>query len=204
MVFNQESDNREDTLQGSADEREGKFTPLTLSTSQSPPPDGGFAAWCVVVGAWCTSFCSFGWLNSELEPWRLILPCIRLADFCHRYWHIPGLLREGTPQGILFKHSRVDPVSSGLLHVSCGELPVWPSWTVLTSSQGPVVGHVYDRHGPRVLIIVGAFMHVFGLMMASISKEYYQLLLSQGVCSAIGAAAIFQPGEWLSSSPILV
>jgi hypothetical protein len=38
-------------------------------------------------------------------------------------------------------------------------------------------------------------MHIFGLMMASISREYYQLLLSQGICSAIGAAAIFQPGN---------
>jgi MFS family permease len=30
-------------------------------------------------------------------------------------------------------------------------------------------------------------------MMASISKEYYQVLLSQGVCSAMGVCAIFQP-----------
>lgn len=30
-------------------------------------------------------------------------------------------------------------------------------------------------------------------MMASISTEYYQILLSQGVCSAIGVSAIFQP-----------
>jgi MFS family permease len=30
-------------------------------------------------------------------------------------------------------------------------------------------------------------------MMASISKEYYQILLSQGVCSAMGVCAIFQP-----------
>lgn len=30
--------------------------------------------------------------------------------------------------------------------------------------------------------------------MASISKTYYQFLLSQGVCSAIGVACIFQPG----------
>ena len=31
-----------------------------------PPsaPDGGLAAWTVVLGTWCTSFCSFGWLNS--------------------------------------------------------------------------------------------------------------------------------------------
>ena len=31
--------------------------------------------------------------------------------------------------------------------------------------------------------------------MASISKEYYQILLSQGVCSAIGVSIIFQPGK---------
>jgi hypothetical protein len=27
-------------------------------------PDGGTWAWLCVLGAWCTSFCSFGWLNS--------------------------------------------------------------------------------------------------------------------------------------------
>lgn len=27
-------------------------------------PDGGRAAWLVVLGAWCVSFCSYGWINS--------------------------------------------------------------------------------------------------------------------------------------------
>lgn len=36
-------------------------------------------------------------------------------------------------------------------------------------------------------------MHVFGLMMASISHEYYQFLLAQGVCSALGAGFLFWP-----------
>ncbi len=31
----------------------------------SDAPDGGLDAWLVVLGAWCTSFCSFGWINSE-------------------------------------------------------------------------------------------------------------------------------------------
>lgn len=31
-------------------------------------PDGGFTAWLVVFGAWCTSFCSFGWLNGSSNP----------------------------------------------------------------------------------------------------------------------------------------
>jgi len=37
-------------------------------------------------------------------------------------------------------------------------------------------------------------MHVFGLMMTSISTEYYQFLLAQGICSPLGASAIFYPG----------
>lgn len=27
-------------------------------------PDGGRTAWLVILGNWCTSFCSFGWVNS--------------------------------------------------------------------------------------------------------------------------------------------
>jgi MFS family permease len=64
-----------------------------------------------------------------------------------------------------------------------------------TMPQGPVVGRLFDMYGPRWLIIGGSCLHVFGLMMASISTEYYQVLLSQGVCSAIGVAAIFQSGK---------
>lgn len=56
---------------------------------------------------------------------------------------------------------------------------------------GPVIGFLFDRYGPRWLLLVGSAMHVFGLMMASVSTQYYQLLLSQGLCSAIGVAAVF-------------
>jgi len=30
----------------------------------SDAPDGGIVAWGVILGLWCTSFCSFGWLSS--------------------------------------------------------------------------------------------------------------------------------------------
>ncbi|RDW91653.1 hypothetical protein BP5796_02818 [Coleophoma crateriformis] len=62
-----------------------------------------------------------------------------------------------------------------------------------TFAMSPVIGRLYDSFGPRYIILGGSFLHVFGLMMASISSEYYQLLLSQGVCSAMGICAIFQP-----------
>ncbi|KAK9447082.1 major facilitator superfamily domain-containing protein [Limtongia smithiae] len=58
---------------------------------------------------------------------------------------------------------------------------------------GPFVGKLFDNYGPRYLLLTGTFFHVFGLMMASISSEYYQFLLSQGICSPIGASMLFFP-----------
>ena len=59
------------------------------------------------------------------------------------------------------------------------------------SALGPVFGQLFDRYGPKYLLLIGSFLQVFGLMMASISTKYYQFLLSQGVCSALGVAAVF-------------
>ncbi|KAF2762425.1 monocarboxylate permease-like protein [Pseudovirgaria hyperparasitica] len=58
---------------------------------------------------------------------------------------------------------------------------------------GPVVGKITDHYGPRVPILIGSFLHVFGLMMTSISREYYQIFLAQSVCSAIGCSFVFYP-----------
>lgn len=33
--------------------------------SISSAPDGGLQAWLVVLGAWCSSFVSYGWINSK-------------------------------------------------------------------------------------------------------------------------------------------
>lgn len=43
---------------------------LTPDSSEDGPshedaPDGGLTAWLVVLGAWCSSFCSYGWINSK-------------------------------------------------------------------------------------------------------------------------------------------
>ncbi|KAA8651222.1 hypothetical protein EYZ11_005182 [Aspergillus tanneri] len=121
------------------------------------PPDGGLTAWMVVMGAWCTSFCSFGWVNSV------------------------GIFQSYYESHMLSQYS-----SSTIAWI--------PSLQIFFMfAMGPIVGKLYDAFGARYLIMVGTFCHVFGLMMASISTQYYQILLSQGVCSAIGAAAIFQP-----------
>ncbi|KAF2031231.1 MFS general substrate transporter [Setomelanomma holmii] len=59
---------------------------------------------------------------------------------------------------------------------------------------GPIVGWVNDNHGPKYLLIFGTFFHVFGLMMTSLCKEYWQFILAQGICSPLGLNCIFQAG----------
>jgi MFS family permease len=57
----------------------------------------------------------------------------------------------------------------------------------------PLAGWLFDNYGPRLPVFIGTILHVFGLMMASLSAEYYQFVLSQSVCSGIGASLILAP-----------
>ncbi|KAF7547067.1 hypothetical protein G7Z17_g7992 [Cylindrodendrum hubeiense] len=82
------------------------------------------------------------------------------------------------------------------------QLKDYPSSTVswITSVEffcmlffSPVGGKLFDNYGPRVPILIGSFLHVFGLMMLSISSKYYQIMLSQSICSGIGSSLVFSP-----------
>jgi MFS family permease len=50
---------------------------------------------------------------------------------------------------------------------------------------------VYDRYGPRWLLIVGTVTYVFGLMMTSLATEYYQFILAQGIVASVGSSMCF-------------
>ncbi|KAF5694983.1 major facilitator superfamily transporter [Fusarium globosum] len=157
-----------DTLSGSETERPQDANPEAALDQQASdavkphdegPLDGGTAAWMVVLGAWCCSFCSPGWINS-------------MGSFQEYYQREP------------------------LKDYSSSEIAWIPSLEIFfLFGLGPIVGIIFDRYGPRPLIIGGTIFHVFGLMMASLAKTYYQFLLSQGVCSAIGVACLYSPGS---------
>ncbi|KAI5280915.1 hypothetical protein KEM54_003503, partial [Ascosphaera aggregata] len=66
--------------------------------------------------------------------------------------------------------------------------------------SGPVCGAIFDNYGPRYLTLLGSFLHVFGLMMTSISHEFYQFLLAQGICSALGAGFLFWPTMYCATT----
>ncbi len=77
--------------------------------------DGGTRAWLVVLGAWCVSFCSYGWINSESVPW---LGCcvmgafLSMASRCRR---IPRVLRDGTVERL---HAESDCMDSRVANLS--------------------------------------------------------------------------------------
>lgn len=168
-------------------EEEAGYQQSAPAPAVNGPPNGGLRAWLVVVGAWCTSFCSFGWINSTLTL------------------NQSASSNKGNLKLILYKGVGAfqDYYQASLLKEYSPSTISWiPSLQIFfMMALGPVIGLIYDKYGPRWLIIGGTFLHVFGLMMTSISTEYYQILLSQGVCSAIGVSAIFQPGN--PSSPII-
>jgi MFS family permease len=55
----------------------------------------------------------------------------------------------------------------------------------------PFFGKIFDNYGPRYMLLVGSFCHVFGLMMTSLASKYYQIFLAQAVVSALGISAVF-------------
>ncbi|KAI1483653.1 riboflavin transporter MCH5 [Daldinia eschscholtzii] len=63
--------------------------------------------------------------------------------------------------------------------------------TFMMSGLNAVMGRLFDSYGPRWLLIIGSLVFCFGLMMLSLSTEYYQIILSQGIVSAVGMSAVF-------------
>lgn len=60
-------------------------------------------------------------------------------------------------------------------------------------AAGPVAGHYFDSYGPRYVLLVGSILQVFGMMMISISSNYWHFILAQGVLTGIGGSLIFNP-----------
>jgi MFS family permease len=72
------------------------------------------------------------------------------------------------------------------------------SWISTTSAfillaSGLVTGPLFDYGYLRPLLVIGSLLEVFGLMMLSVSTQYYQVFLSQGICVGLGAGIIFVP-----------
>ncbi|KAF1951709.1 MFS general substrate transporter [Byssothecium circinans] len=58
---------------------------------------------------------------------------------------------------------------------------------------GALSGPLFDLGYFRTMLCVGNFLVVFGIMMLSLSKTYWQIFLSQGVCMGLGAGLLYIP-----------
>ncbi|KAL2813425.1 major facilitator superfamily domain-containing protein [Aspergillus granulosus] len=71
------------------------------------------------------------------------------------------------------------------------------SWLLIIG--GLIAGPLFDMGYYRVMILVGSFLSVFGIMMLSLATEYYQILLSQGICTGLGFGLLYIPSITLVS-----
>lgn len=58
---------------------------------------------------------------------------------------------------------------------------------------GAVCGRAYDAGYLRLLIITGGILMVVGQMTASLTTQYWQAVLSQGVCVGLGCGCLLVP-----------
>ncbi|CCL98174.1 uncharacterized protein FIBRA_00168 [Fibroporia radiculosa] len=58
---------------------------------------------------------------------------------------------------------------------------------------GVLTGPIFDMGYFYSLLAAGTFLIVFGMMMTSLSTQYYQVLLSQGICVGLGSGCLFVP-----------
>lgn len=66
--------------------------------------------------------------------------------------------------------------------------------------MGGICGRWFDAGYLRLLIIAGSTLIVFGLMMASLARAYWQALLSQGVCVGLGLGCLLVPSVGTAST----
>lgn len=60
-------------------------------------------------------------------------------------------------------------------------------------SIGVFIGPLYDAGYFRSLLYAGTFLVTFGWMMTSISSEYWQVFLAQGICLGLGTSCLSIP-----------
>ncbi|KAI0468232.1 monocarboxylate permease-like protein [Xylaria cf. heliscus] len=61
----------------------------------------------------------------------------------------------------------------------------------LLTGSNLVMGRIFDSYGTRWILPIGTIFYSLGFMLLSLSTEFYQIILTQGIICGIGGAAIF-------------
>lgn len=118
--------------------------------------------------------------DGGLQAWSTVLGCF-LAFFAS-FGFVTGFgVFQSYYEGALPDYSSDDISWIGSFQLWC-----------ITGMAIPSV--ILSAHaGPHATLAIGTFFTVFGVMMASLSTQYYQFFLSHGVCTGIGIGLTFLP-----------
>ncbi|KAK3330980.1 riboflavin transporter MCH5 [Apodospora peruviana] len=70
---------------------------------------------------------------------------------------------------------------------------IFSVYTFVSFFLGIYIGPLFDKYGPRWLIIAGTLCLVLSLILMSISSEYWHFLLAFGILSGVASSLLFTP-----------
>ena len=135
---------------GSEDAEKAEKPPANAWMDPDSFPEGGAKAWLTVAGASACLFVSFGWVN-----------CVGIFQDYYQ-----------THQLKEYSASNIAWIPALQSRSSLSNRTIFLTMLVFFMLfGGTFVGRIFDTYGHRHLLLVGTFLHVFGLMMTSISTK---------------------------------
>lgn len=149
--------------------------PKTQASGPPEAPEGGTKAYLSLLGGSLGLFISFGWVNCiALFQAEYEINQLKTYSSSEVSWITSSECESLLPQPAVKQQAHFNLVFFMLF-------------------MSPLSGYLFDNYGPRLPICIGGLMHVFGLMMTSLSSKYYQFYLAQSICSGTGTSLIFTP-----------
>lgn len=146
------------------------------------PPNGGLEAWLQVLGAFFMYFNTWG--NSTTS---YPLSHFRLLEVLMLFPVGPGIVSSYGSYQTWYEESILSTSSS--FQVST----IGAVQSFFMVFLGFLVGPIFDKGYFNTLIRSGTLLMILGTITQGSSTEYWQLLLSQGVCVGVGMGCLAVP-----------
>ncbi|KAH6873942.1 major facilitator superfamily domain-containing protein [Thelonectria olida] len=126
-------------------------------------------------------------MNSGEEPEGGVLAWLQVAGCFCLYWNSLGVINTfGVFQTYYEIHLLSDMSPSAISWI--GSIQMF-----LLMSVGLIIGPLYDAGHYRALLVTGTFLVVFGFMMTSLCRTYWQVMLAHAVCVGLGTSFLSIP-----------
>ncbi len=127
-----------------------------------------------------------------LQAWLVVL-----GSFCGLFASLGLMNTIGVYQAYLSTHQLSNYTESSIGWISS-------LYVFLSFGCGLVIGPVFDRHGPRLLVLAGSVLVLLCTFLMSVCTKYWHFIIVFGVLGGTGTALIFTPaiaavGHWFKA-----